>query len=51
MHKVYKGCSNLIYKMQCAKCEGHMIPHYSTIHICLKCGNKEDALNDKKHSY
>ena len=37
--------------MQCDKCEGHMIPHFSDIHICLKCGNKENSSNDEKHCY
>ncbi len=35
--------------MQCPKCGAHMSPHYSSIHICLGCGNKEDATDDTKH--
>tara|TARA_Y100000310_G_C20672907_1_gene811264 strand:+ start:1861 stop:2088 length:228 start_codon:yes stop_codon:yes gene_type:complete len=35
--------------MECPKCGGHMSMHYSTIMLCLKCGNKEDAMDGEKN--
>ena len=32
--------------MKCPKCGGHMSPHYTTIMLCLRCGNKEDSMDD-----
>lgn len=34
----------------CPICNGYMYKHFSSIYICLKCGNKEDALNENKNN-
>ena len=36
--------------MRCPKCEGHMHPHFLSVHICLRCGNKVDGNDDTKHN-
>jgi|TARA_B100002003_G_scaffold40450_1_gene36016 primosomal protein N' len=35
--------------MECPKCGGHMSIHYSTIMLCLRCGNKEDSMDGEKN--